>query len=90
MITNNFQKTVEKYILNKLSSLNKVIKKREIRGSKDIYIELAESNVCIWIYDDGAEITGKDIDSRFEIIDYNNEEELIIDFTSYLEKALIK
>ncbi len=53
-----------------------------------MYIYGEVKGLEIWIYKDGAEIGGKNIDKRFEKDDFESEEELIDAFKNEVESLL--
>jgi hypothetical protein len=66
---NEFQVSCESALV---SALGEPISRREVLGSSERYIvgHLPGTELRIFIYSDGAEISGPGVDSRFERPDY--------------------
>ena len=71
-----------------LKSRNLNLVNRRLDGKKEIYIYGEVKDLEIWIYKDGAEIGGKNIDKRFEKDDFKTEDELISAFKREIESLL--
>lgn len=62
----------------------------EMRGERSPYeFIMTSGDVAIYIYDDGAQIAGKNIDFRYEIYDFDTEEELILNFIQQLKAIVV-
>ncbi len=84
----NFQSKCESTLVKRLSDINTEIHKRELAGEKETYIHGFIGEYEIWIYLDGAEIQGKEVDLSFERIDYDSEKELINVFVENIVRLL--
>ena len=78
-----FQKRCETLLNRELEENGLKLFDREVVFSRDeTFIEAKVADFKFWIYDDGADIQGENIDSRFEKYDFNSEAELIPNFVS--------
>ena len=78
---NIFQIDCEKALL---SLFGKAIEQREVRGQNERYVTglLPGTRLRVFIYLDGAEISGENVDCRLERPDYSSLEELRKSFVS--------
>ncbi|NOY15602.1 MAG: hypothetical protein GXP23_01480 [Gammaproteobacteria bacterium] len=93
-----FQVACEKKLSNSLATINKQLCGREVGEITDTYFDRAnetyihasvdETNIDLWIYDDGAMFSGPGLDMRYEREDYASEEELMNAFVTELLTAL--
>ncbi|MBL8013325.1 MAG: hypothetical protein JNN05_05705 [Candidatus Omnitrophica bacterium] len=83
-----FQHKCESQLQSILRNRNLNFFNQKLDGKKEMYIYGEVKGLEIWIYKDGAEIGGKNIDKRFEKDDFESEEELIDAFKNEVESLL--
>lgn len=86
----DFQRKCEFALSTILKNKNLGLVNRKLNGQKEIYIYGEVKDLEIWIYKDGAEIGGMNIDKRFEKDDFKSEDELINAFKSEVESLVSK
>ena len=81
----SFQRKCESELLSVLKKKNLNLDNRRLDGRNETYIYGQVKDLEIWIYGDGAELTSRTVDKRFEKPDFKSEDELIDAFTGELE-----
>ena len=80
----SFQISAAYDLAKKLHAIMEV-KFKFVLGEREFWIECNLSNeVKVFIYNDGAEISGKELDIRLEIYDFLNEDEMRHDFLKHV------
>ena len=84
----NFQHKCESEFSVLLKKKNLDLVNRRLDGQKETYIYGQVKDLEIWIYEDSAEISGNNIDKRFEKPDFKSEDELINAFKRELDRLV--
>lgn len=84
----DFQRKCEVKLLSILKNKKLNFIDRKLDGQNEVYIYGKVKELEIWIYKDGAEIGGKNIDKRFEKYDFSSEDELIDAFQNEIESLI--
>ncbi|MGI9484940.1 MAG: hypothetical protein ACR2RF_03455 [Geminicoccaceae bacterium] len=76
----SFQISAAYHLAKKLQALVEV-RFEPVFGESEFWIECnLSSEARVFLYNDGAEISGKDMDIRLEIYDFLNEDEMMHEF----------
>jgi hypothetical protein len=87
---NSFQIECEKRLIEVLNRSNCKLFNRRIEGINEQFItgELSVKNLKVFIYNDGAEISGPNVDERFESAAYDSLNDLRDSFIKKVVKLL--
>jgi hypothetical protein len=87
-ISPQFLDKCEKALVEALDITGRKLLNRTIDGYEEKYVHagISDTNLEIYIYIDGAGISGPEVDFRFEWPDYDSESEIINDF---IRKTLV-
>lgn len=79
---NEFQRQCEARLVALLAKEGAVLVDRAVQGVSESYIvaTISGTELHVWIYEDEAEVSGGEIDYRFERQDYDTQEALMKDF----------
>ena len=87
-----WQRSCESAVTRKLYELQRTVSERREHRGEECHIEtkIAESDLTLWIYADGANLDGHDVDIRLEYWDAESPALLCDKFCSALENALLR
>ena len=88
---NSFQIECEQKLLEIIQRSNCKLLNRKVEGINERFItgDLSAKDLKVFIYSDGAEISGTNIDERFESADYDSLDDLRDSFIKKVSSLLI-
>src|SRR5258707_97625 len=96
MVLTEFQLKCEKVLKERLVQKGFEFAKREMCGEKELYLRIYVRHLVLYVYEDGAEISGHEIDERFEKPGSNSLDELMerfiacaLEFLEHPEKRTV-